>query len=411
MTGTVLAAPGSGSWKNTLDSLRSENTGAVLLLVAAVAGMVSANTIASGWYHGISETVVGPAALHLDLTIAQWATDGLLAIFFFVVGLELKRELVEGDLRHPARAVVPVVAAAGGVAVPAVIYSLVNNLHSDGVPSGWAVPTATDIAFAVAVFSLCGRGLPVALRAFLLTLAVVDDLVGIVIIAVVFSDGLALGWLAVVAVAAVAFRSAHRIRCPPWWVLFPVATVVWAAMHASGVHATIAGCLLGFLVPVRPRVGEAVGFAERYELRWRPVSALVAAPVFAFFAVGVTFGDGALAAAWGSPVTWGVIIGLVLGKPIGITLATLALVKFSRAQLDDRVRWPDIAAVGAVGGVGFTVALLMSELSFDETIDLARTGVLAGSVLAACLGGTFLLFRSRWHRRHGGADAPPATQQ
>ena len=255
----LFAALTPGGERNLLDTLRAERTGGVLLLIGAVVGLLWANSPWSASYDTVSETVVGPAALHLDLSLSGWATDGLLAVFFFVVGLELKREIVSGELRELRTAVVPVVAAVGGMLVPALLFVLVNLGAADDALRGWAVPTATDIAFAVAVLSVVGRSLPASLRAFLLTLAVVDDLLGIVVIAVVYTDGLHLLWLGAAVVAVAAFAALVRVRRPGpagHAALLVLAVTAWALMHASGVHATIAGVLLGFTAPALARGGE-----------------------------------------------------------------------------------------------------------------------------------------------------------
>lgn len=390
----------AGGERNFLDTLRAERTGGVLLLIGALTALVWANSPWSAAYRTLSETVVGPASLHLDLSVAGWATDGLLAIFFFVVGLELKREIVAGELRRPATAVVPVVAALGGMAVPALLYLLVN-LRAGGAPHGWAVPTATDIAFAVAVLSVVGRSLPAALRAFLLTLAVVDDLLGIVVIAVVYTDGLHLVWLGASLVAVAVFGLLVRRRRAPAVVLLVLGVAAWGLMHASGVHATIAGVLLGLTAPGIARPGEQVAVAERLEHRWRPLSAGVAVPVFALFAAGVTLDGGVLADALHDPVAQGVALGLVLGKPLGILGATWLVARFTRATLAPGLHWRDVAAVGALAGIGFTVSLLIGELAFgagsphDEHLKVA---ILLASTTAAAIGGVALALRDRAHR-------------
>ena len=387
--------------RNLMDTLRQERTGGVLLLLGTVVALVWAN-VAPHSYESVSETVVGPAALHLDLTLATWATDGLLAIFFFVVGLELKREIVSGELRHLGTAIVPMVAAVGGMLVPATLYVLVN-LQDGGDLRGWAVPTATDIAFAVSVLAVVGRRLPNSLRAFLLTLAVVDDLLAIIVIAVFFTDSIAfvplLAGLATVAVFAVVIR---RGWMSPW-LLAPLGFVAWAFVHASGVHATIAGVLLGLVVPaVATSVpdGEGPSVAETMEHRWRPISAGFAVPIFAIFAAGVTFTSGVVSAAIHDPVSQGVAVGLVVGKPLGIVAATLLVARFTKASLAPGLGWADVLAVGLVGGIGFTVSLLVGELAFgggsvhDEHIVIA---VLFASLVAALLGGASLWQRDRHH--------------
>ncbi|GGC08563.1 Na+/H+ antiporter NhaA [Cellulomonas carbonis] len=388
-----------GGLRNFADTLRAENTGALLLVVGAAVALVWANSPARDGYAALSGLVVGPHALHLDLTLAQWATDGLLAIFFFVVGLELKREMVEGQLRRPSTAIVPILAAVGGMAAPALLYTAVNALSADGAAQGWAIPVATDIAFAVAVLTLFGRRLPTALRAFLLTLAVVDDLLGIVVIAVFYSDGIAALWLGAALALAAAFAVVVRRSGSPW-LLVPVAVATWGAMHASGVHATIAGVVLGFTVPVAARAGRERGLAEHYEHVWRPVSAGLAVPVFALFAAGVSLSPEALAGTVADPAAQGVAVGLLLGKPLGILTATYLLVRLTRANLDPSVRWADLAAVSVVAGIGFTVSLLIGELSFAETsphAEHAKASILLSSLAAAAVSGVLLTWRSRVH--------------
>jgi len=425
----LLASLTPGGERNLRDTLRDERTGGVLLLVGAVAALLWAN-LGPTSYRAVSATVVGPAALHLDLSVAQWASDGLLAVFFFVVGLELKRELVVGELRHPATAVVPAVAAVGGMAVPAALYLLVNLTRPGGDPAGWAVPTATDIAFAVGVLALVGRHLPVALRAFLLTLAVVDDLLAIVVIAVAYTDRVAVGLLAgsLTAVALFGLALARGARSP--WLLVPLALLAWGLLHASGVHATIAGVLLGFAVPAVP--GSARGprptrgatdvhgppddpalpdgsLAERYEHLWRPVSAGVAAPVFALFAAGVAVAPATLGAALADPVAQGVVLGLVVGKPAGIVLATWLVARFTRARLAPGLGWSDVLAVGTLAGIGFTVSLLVGTLAFGTGTardDHVVVAVLVASVTAAVLGSALLARRGRVHAA-AAASVPP----
>ena len=413
---TLFSRLTPGSERNLADTLRGERAGGVLLLVGAVVALVWANAW-PGAYQAVSTTVVGPSALHLDLTLAQWATDGLLTVFFFVVGLELARELTVGELRHPATAVVPIVAAVGGMVVPAVLYL---GLNASGQTQGWAVPTATDIAFAVAVLALVGRGLPPALRAFLLTLAVVDDLLAILVIGTVYTESVAFGpLLAAVACVAVFAWLVRRHRVDGW-LLLPLGVVAWAALHASGVHATLAGVALGLVVPASPAATARAhhlavlpdqSLAERWEHRWRPWSAGFAVPVFALFAAGVAVSADVLADAAGDPVAQGVALGLVVGKPLGIIGATWAVATFTRARLAPGLGWGDVIGVGLIGGIGFTVSLLVAELAFgpqsphDEHAVLA---VLVASLVAALTGGTVLAARGRRRLRdEPGSDPAP----
>ncbi len=389
---------GRGSWPEVsrlADVLRTETTGGLLLLGAAVLALVWANSPWSDAYFDLAGVRVGPAAWHLDLTLAAWAADGLLAIFFFVAGLELKREFVVGDLRDPRRAALPVAAAVGGMVAPALIYTLIVGLSGDGGLRGWAVPTATDIAFALAVLAVISTSLPSALRIFLLTLAVVDDLLAILIIAVFFTSSLHLLPLALMLLPLAGFTLLVQRGVRSWWLLLPLAAATWGLMHASGVHATVAGVLLGFAVPVRS------GLAEHFEYRWRPLSAGFAVPVFAFFAAGVSVA-GSLGAALGDAVTIGIVAGLVAGKTIGITGATWLVQRFTRAELADDLSWWDVLGLAMLGGVGFTVSLLIGELAFGagaERNEYAKLGVLLGSLVAALLATVLLRIRDRHYRR------------
>ncbi len=230
--------------------LRKETVGGALLLGATVVALVWANSPWSAGYAALRDFTVGPESLHLSLSLGDWAADGLLAIFFFVAGLELKREFVAGDLRDPHRAALPVVAAVGGMAVPAVLFVIVNLGGETGALQGWAIPTATDIAFALAVLAVISTHLPVALRTFLLTLAVVDDVLAITIIAIFYTRDLHLVWLGLAVLPLALFGLLVQRRVRSWWLLLPLAAVTWALVHASGVHATVAGVLLALTVPV-----------------------------------------------------------------------------------------------------------------------------------------------------------------
>ncbi len=404
---------GVGSWAETLrvgEILRRETTGGVLLLVAALIALIWANSPAAGSYFGLRDFVVGPEALHLDLSLGAWAADGLLAIFFFLVGLELKHEFVAGDLRDPQRAMVPVAAAAGGVIVPALVF-VALNLASPETLRGWAIPTATDIAFAVAVLAIIGSHLPAALRIFLLTLAVVDDLIAILIIALVYTEELHVPELlaTLIPVALYAYLVQRHTTFfatrtwAPWLILLPLGAIAWALLHASGIHATIAGVVLGFTIPVKAKNGlPGEGLARRFEHAYRPLSTGFAVPVFAFFSAGVAVGGWeGFTNALTSPVALGIILGLVVGKPVGILLTTWGLIRFTRAELDGSLRWGDIFGVGLLAGIGFTVSLLVAELSFglgSDANDQAKVGILVASFLAALLAAALLIPRNRRYR-------------
>lgn len=387
--------------RNIRDTLRSETTGGVLLLVGALAALVWANSPWQESYGMLREITVGPEAFHLNLSLSAWATDGLLAVFFFVVGLELKREFVCGDLRRPATAIVPMVAAVGGMIAPALIYVSINFAMSGGDLAGWAVPTATDIAFTVAVLAIVSTHLPRALRAFILTLAVVDDLLAIIVIAAFYSSDLQWVWLVVSFAAIALFGFFVQRRITPWWLMTPIAFAAWAAMHASGVHATIAGVLLAFTVPAIARTGEDQSLAETLEHRFRPWSASLAVPLFALCSAGVTFSSEMLTAAVSDPVAIGVAAGLVLGKPLGILTATFLVARFTRAALAPGLRWLDVLGVSALAGIGFTVSLLIGELAFGEGSphdDHLKVAIVAGSLISALVGGIILKLRNRQYR-------------
>lgn len=386
--------------------LRKETVGGALLLAATAAALIWANSPASQGYFRLRDLRVGIDFLHLDLSLGQWAADGLLAVFFFVAGLELKREFVAGDLRSPSRAVVPVAAAVGGVAVPAILYSLVNIAAGAEALHGWAIPTATDIAFALAVLAVISTHLPTALRTFLLTLAVVDDLIAIAIIAVFYPAELHPEMLLLALIPLAVFTLLVQRRVRSWYLLLPLAFALWALIHASGIHATVAGVLLGFAVPVRRRdrrPENGRGLAEHFEHRFRPLSAGIAVPAFAFFSAGVALGgtDG-LASAFSDTVALGIVLALVAGKAIGVFGATFLVTKFTRAKLDDGLAWIDAAGLALLAGVGFTVSLLISELSFGAESahnDHAKVGILAGSLLSALLASVVLRARNRYYRR------------
>ncbi|MEU8972602.1 Na+/H+ antiporter NhaA [Streptomyces monashensis] len=384
------------------DALRTETVGGILLLIAAVAALVWANIPALRHsYEAVSDFHLGPGALGLNLSVAHWAADGLLAVFFFVAGIELKRELVAGDLRDPRAAALPVVAALCGMAVPALVYTL-TNLTGHGSTQGWAVPTATDIAFALAVLAVIGTSLPSALRAFLLTLAVVDDLFAIMIIAIFFTDRLNFAALGGAVAGLVAFWLLLRKGVRGWYVYVPLALVIWALMYNSGVHATIAGVAMGLMLRCTTREGEEHSPGEHIEHLVRPLSAGLAVPVFALFSAGVMVSGGALRDVFTRPETLGVVLGLVIGKTLGIFGGTWLTARFTRASLSDDLAWADVFAVASLAGIGFTVSLLIGELAFtgDAVLtDEVKAAVLTGSLIAAVCATVLLKIRNAKYRR------------
>ncbi|WP_327325163.1 Na+/H+ antiporter NhaA [Streptomyces sp. NBC_01210] len=382
------------------DALRAETVGGVLLLIATIAALIWANTPLSDSYESVRSFHMGPAALGLDLSVQHWAADGLLAIFFFVAGIELKRELVAGELRDPKAAALPVIAAICGMVVPALVYTL-TAVIGGGSTDGWAVPTATDIAFALAVLAVIGTSLPSALRAFLLTLAVVDDLFAILIIAVFFTDDLNFAALGGAVIGLAVFWLLLRKGVRGWYVYVPLALVIWGLMYNSGVHSTIAGVAMGLMLRCTKRDGEEYSPGEHIEHLVRPVSAGLAVPLFALFSAGVTVSGSSLTDVFTKPETLGVVLGLVVGKTVGVFGGTWLAARFTRAELNDDLAWPDVLAVASLAGIGFTVSLLIGELAFAGNAaltDEVKAAVLMGSLIAAVLSGILLKLRVRKYR-------------
>ena len=372
--------------------LETEAAGGVVLVIAAAVALAWANSPWDGAYQSLwhTELTVGLGRWAHSEDLRHWVNDALMTLFFLVVGLEIKRELVTGDLRDPRVAALPAIAALGGMVVPALLYLAVAA--GTGASRGWGIPMATDIAFAVGVLALLGRRVPPALKLFLLTLAIVDDIGAVVVIALFYAGELNLGFLGgAVAVLAgmVALRRAGVSGIAPYAV---GGVGVWALTLASGVHATIAGVALGLLTPAVPVKAGSVSPVERLERRLHPWTSFLVVPLFALANAGVDIGgDGPVR------VTVGVVVGLVLGKTVGITLASWAAVRLGLARLPKGVSWPMLAGTGAVAGIGFTVSLFVTELAFDPgpVQDAAKVGVLAASVLAAAVGSLAVMLASR----------------
>ncbi|MFT0762737.1 Na+/H+ antiporter NhaA [Actinomyces sp. F1_1611] len=420
-----LTIPPRGTYPEALrigEILRKESVGGLLLVGMAALAIIWANSPWANTYFSLRDYRIGYEPWHLNLSLGGWAADGLLAVFFFLVGLELKREFVTGDLRQIRTAIIPIAAAAGGVAVPALIYLTMVGSGSD-LAAGWAIPTATDIAFAVAVLAIIGSHLPSSLRIFLLTLAVVDDLIAITIIAIFYTETinlvpLLLALVTIVIYGLIAQLSRRFFRThalAAWLILLPIGAVAWAFMHASGIHATIAGVLLGFTIPVLHRSSDpddGPGLAEQFEHRFRPLSAGFAVPVFAFLSAGVSLGDG-FSSAMADPLTLAIIVALVAGKPIGIVATTWLMSKVARIKLDPSLKWIDLGGIGLLAGIGFTVSLLVAELSFEPGSpehSHAKVAILTASVLAALLASVVLIARNRRYRKISELEAVDANQ-
>ncbi|AYV25659.1 Na(+)/H(+) antiporter NhaA [Streptomyces sp. ADI95-16] len=383
-------------------ALRTETVGGLVLLVAAVIALVWANTPWSDSYEALSDAHFGIPALGLDLSVEHWSSEGLLAIFFLVAGIELKRELVTGQLRTPATAALPIVAALCGMAVPAGIY-LATVAAGGGSAEGWAVPMATDIAFALAVLAVLNTHLPSATRAFLLTLAVVDDLGAILVIALFFTSDLNPAALGGAAVGLVVFYLLQRFGVRGWWWYVPLGLAIWALTYNGGVHATVAGVAIGLILRCAPdrKAGEKTSPGERAEHLLRPVSAGVAVPLFALFAAGVSVSAPTLSEVFTRPEPLGVVLGLAIGKTVGIFAGTYLAARFTRAQLNPDLAWADVFALAVLAGIGFTVALLIGELAFPDPVEAEhiKASVLLGSLLAAGLAALLVKRRNVIYRR------------
>ncbi|MDP9801244.1 NhaA family Na+:H+ antiporter [Arcanobacterium wilhelmae] len=387
-------------------ALHNETFAGMVLMVAAVIAIVWANSPFRETYEHLAHWEVGPEALGLHLGLAHWAADALLAVFFFTVGLELKQEFAIGSLRDRKLAMVPMVAAAFGMIGPILVYTSIQLFSAQPIYDGWAVPVATDIAFALGVLGLVGKGLPQALRTFLMTLAVVDDLLAIILIAVFFSENINLLWLAASLATIAIYGFVVQKRITKWWILWPLAILAWYFMFLSGIHATIAAVALGLTVPAIQKVKNrkiTMPMTEFFTQKYHAFSAGFVVPAFAFFAAGVNVVDkGGLGELLADHVSVGIYLGLPLGKMLGITLSTWVMVKFFNGHLGRGVKMPDIAAMGLISGVGFTVSLLIAQLSFPEGSSHgahAAVSVILGSLLAIVLGGWAARVRAHHHMR------------
>jgi NhaA family Na+:H+ antiporter len=433
LSGPAEALPGRRMPRVVREFLETEAAGGVVLLVAAVIAVVWANSPWSASYRTLwhTELALRLGRFGLELDLQHWVNDGLMVLFFFVVGLEIKRELVAGDLREPRVAAVPAIAAAGGMVVPGLLFLSVTA--TSGASRGWGIPMATDIAFALGVVTLLGSRVPHSLKLFLLTLAIVDDIGAILVIAVFYAGDIQLAWLltAVALVAGVVgLRRAGVVWLPAYVV---VGLAVWLATYASGVHATIAGVVLGVLAPARPLTPAAVARhwaadladdpepgelnamtrlaktsvspAERLQYLLHPWTSFLVVPVFALANAGVSVKAESFDAPGALGVTAGVVVGLVVGKLAGISLATWLAVRSGLGRLPPDASWPTLAGVAALGGIGFTVSLFITELAYEAgpVQDGAKIGVLAGSVIAALVGSLVFVRVSR-----GGEEPPPS---
>ncbi|MEX2238350.1 MAG: Na+/H+ antiporter NhaA [Dehalococcoidia bacterium] len=385
--------------------LEAETVGAAVLLLAAVAALAFVNLGGGADYEALwgRQLKLGPGSASITEDLRHWVNEGLMAIFFLVVGMEIKRELVAGELRSPRRAALPVIAALGGMLTPAAIYMAFNSGTTEF--RGWGIPMATDIAFAVGVLSLF-RGLPLALRTFVLTLAVVDDLGAIAVIAVFYSEGIEPAWL-LGAAALVVVGLVLLLKGVTWPAAYlGLGLVLWILIHESGVHATVAGVILAMVIPARlgddsPVLHESTpSLLARLEHSIHPLSSFVIVPLFAFANAGVALSAGGLADATGTRVFLGILLGLVLGKMVGITVFTWAATRLNLGHLHPSLHLGHVAAAATVAGIGFTVSLFMADLAFatPEAIETAKLSIISASLLAGALGCIALLCVGRARR-------------
>ena len=373
-----------------LEFLKTEGGGGVVLLVGSVVALVWANSPWQDAYHALwhHEIAIGPTGWALRDSLQHWINDALMALFFFVVGLEIKRELVRGELQDPRTAALPVIAAVGGMVAPAVLFWALAG--SGEAARGWGIPMATDIAFAVGVLALLGHHAPRGLKVFVLTLAIVDDIGAILVIALFYTADFQAGWLlgALGSLAMVVVTRRLGVNHPVAYI--PLAVAAWYCAYRSGIHPTIAAVALGLLTPAGSVKGRPV--LEELEERLHPWSSYFVIPVFALANAGVALSRDAIGEAAGSRLTWAIIVGLVVGKLIGIAGAALIGARTGLGQLPAGVGTVHMIGAGAVGGIGFTVSLFITGLAFSrEALQAqAKIGILVGSLLAAMLGAAIL---------------------
>ena len=394
--------PFPGQPMTVQEFLQLEASGGIVIFVAAVAAMVWANAFGAAYHDFWSEEIrVGFDPIEVGESLEGWVNDALMVVFFFVVSLEIKRELVHGELSDRRAASLPVVAAFGGMVLPAAVYFALN-VGTEG-ERGWGIPVATDIAFTIGVLALIGRRIPSGLRIFLLSLAIADDIGGILIIAAFYTEGIEPGWLLAAGGLVAAILVLQRLGVASYLVYVVVGVALWFATYESGVHATIAGVALGLLTPARPYGGREV--LEQLEDWVAPWAAFVVMPVFALANAGIEVTPSALEAAFTERLAWGVALGLVVGKLVGVSLATFLGVRLGVGRLPNGMRWSQVIGGGALAGIGFTVSLFIATLSFSshpELLEEAKLGVFFGSLASGVLGTAILLM---WGR------APPAAAE
>lgn len=374
------------------DFLGRESTSGVLVLVAAALGLITANSPLSDKYFSVLDfhTAVGSGWYLIDLSVLKIINYLLMSIFFFVVGLEIKRELTSGHLASLKRAMLPFVAAIGGMAFPALIYLAIAG---DVAPAGWGVPVATDIALAVGLLTMLGPSVAASLRSFLLALAVIDDIGAILVIAFVYSTGISFSWLAAALLSILFIAILKKTGVSSVAVYSLLAFTLWFCLYKTGVHPTLAGVILGLMTPNIPHKRTdfadaedgSVSIIEWLEHKFHPVSTFLVVPIFAFANTGVVITNESIKAASQSLIAWGIFFGLVVGKPLGVLSAALLARRLRVAELPDGVNRSSLLATGSAAGIGFTVAIFIANLAFDDAVtqDIAVLAVIVASVVSA----------------------------
>jgi Na+:H+ antiporter, NhaA family len=373
--------------------LDRESSGGVLILLSSALGLLVANSPISKSYFSFLnfDFTLGAGIFSIDFTVQKFINYALMTVFFFVVGLEIKRELTSGHLASMKKALMPFLAALGGVAFPAIIYLSIAGGVAAG---GWGVPVATDIALAVGLLTMIGSRVPESLRIFLLALAVIDDIVAILIIALVYSDGISINWLLISSAVIAGIYILKQINIRATLIYVGVGVLLWFALYKTGVHPTLAGVILGLLTPNAPKtIGNSESVIEWLEDRFHPASSFLIVPLFAFANTGVALNLDTLQIASTSLIAWGIFFGLAVGKPIGILFSTVVAARLKIAQLPASASTPMIAATGSAAGIGFTVAIFIAQIAFDnrQTQEIAIIAVIAASVVSALL--SWVMFR------------------
>ena len=388
--------------------LDTEEGGGFALLAGSVVALIWVNVFGIAGYESFwhTELKIGIGDVAISEDLGHWVNDGLMTLFFFLISLEIKREVVTGDLRHPRRAALPVIAAAGGVVVPILVYLAITAGTS--ATGGWGIPMATDAAFAIAALALLGERVGVGAKLFLVTIAVVDDVLAIVVIAIAYTSDLSLPWL-LAAIALIGVVAAmRRLGLVRIWPYAVVGLLVWVATLESGVHATIAGVALAFMTPSGDIRGRPV--LEELENRIHPWTSFLILPIFALANAGVVIGGDALDAGDGMRTALAVAIGLMVGKLVGISAATLLAVRFRLGLLPRGVDRRSVIGIAALAGIGFTVSLFIAALAFDDPllVDSAKLGILGGSIVSAAIGVAILAPGGRHPSRRRDPDPDPS---